>query len=262
MAVAEALVAPPTDLAPNVTLVASDVHVTYRVYADRRPQLRELVANRGRRPSFREIKAVRGISFVAHEGESIGLLGRNGSGKSTTLQALAGLLPPTEGAVFARSQPSLLGVNAALKPNASGRRNVILGGLALGMSRDEIEAELPGIVKFTQLDDFIDLPMRTYSSGMRARLLFAIATAVQPDILMIDEALSVGDATFRKRSRKRMKALREQAGTVFLVSHSPATILENCDRALWIEKGELREDGPAKDVVAAYEDHMDQESDE
>lgn len=259
---AEVEVQLPAGLAPNVTLVASDLRVTYKVYEDRRPQLRELVANRGRRPAYREIEAVRGISFVAHEGESIGLLGRNGSGKSTTLQALAGLLPPTSGAVFARSQPSLLGVNAALKPNASGRRNVVLGGLALGMTRDRIEAELPEIVRFTQLEDFIDLPMRTYSSGMRARLLFAIATAVQPDILMIDEALSVGDATFRKRSRKRMKQLRKRAGTVFLVSHSPSTILDNCTRALWIERGELRADGPAKDVVAEYEDAMNQESDE
>jgi teichoic acid transport system ATP-binding protein len=249
------------DVPSDATVVARDLHVTYRVYEDRRPQLREMFANRGRRPAFREIHAVRGVDFVAREGQSIGIVGRNGSGKSTLLQALAGLLPADDGAVFARSQPSLLGVNAAMKPNASGRRNAILGGLALGLTRDEIEELLPGIIKFTQLEDFIDLPMRTYSSGMRARLLFAIATSVEPDILMIDEALAVGDAIFQKRSRKRIKKLRQNAGTVFLVSHASNVLIDSCNRVLWLERGELIADGDPKDVVEAYEAHMSEESD-
>lgn len=252
-------------LAPNVpadaTIVAQDLHVTYKVYEDRRPQLREMVAGRGRRPAYREIRAVRGVDFVAREGQSIGIVGRNGSGKSTLLQALAGLLPPDEGAVYARSQPSLLGVNAAMKPNASGRRNAILGGLALGLSRDDMEERLPEIIRFTQLEDFIDLPMRTYSSGMRARLLFAIATSVEPDILMIDEALAVGDTIFQKRSRKRIKKLRENAGTVFLVSHASNVLIDSCNRVLWLERGELVADGDPKDVIEAYEAQMTEESD-
>lgn len=249
------------DVPSDATVVAQDLHVTYKVYEDRRPQLREIVANRGHRPSFREIKAVRGVDFVAREGQSIGIVGRNGSGKSTLLQALAGLLPPDHGAVFARSQPSLLGVNAAMKPNASGRRNAILGGLALGLSRDEMESRLPEIIRFTQLEDFIDLPMRTYSSGMRARLLFAIATSVEPDILMIDEALAVGDTIFQKRSRKRIKKLRENAGTVFLVSHASNVLIDSCNRVLWLERGELVADGDPKDVIEAYEARMTEESD-
>jgi teichoic acid transport system ATP-binding protein len=249
------------DLPSDATVVARDLHVTYRVYEDRRPQMREIITNRGRRPSFREIRAVRGVDFVAREGQSIGIVGRNGSGKSTLLQAMAGLLPPDRGAVFARSQPQLLGVNAAMKPNASGRRNAILGGLALGLSRQEMEERLPEIVRFTQLEDFIDLPMRTYSSGMRARLLFAIATSVEPDILMIDEALAVGDSIFQKRSKKRIKQLRANAGTVFLVSHASNVILDTCDRVLWLEGGVLLADGDPKDVVEEYEAKMTKESD-
>jgi teichoic acid transport system ATP-binding protein len=245
----------------DATVVARDLHVTYRVYEDRRPQIKEIVANRGRRPAFREIKAVRGVDFIAREGQSIGIVGRNGSGKSTLLQAMAGLLPPDQGVVFARSQPSLLGVNAAMKPNASGRRNAILGGLALGLSRQEMEDRLPEIVRFTQLEDFIDLPMRTYSSGMRARLLFAIATSVEPDILMIDEALSVGDSIFQKRSKKRIQELRQNAGTVFLVSHASNVVLDTCDRVLWLERGRLVADGDPEDVIDQYEAQMTKESD-
>ena len=249
------------DVPADATVVAQGLEVTYRVYEDRKPTLREVVANRGRRPAFREIHAVKGVDFIAREGESIGLVGRNGSGKSTILAALAGLLPPTGGEVFARSQPSLLGVNAAMKPNSSGRRNAILGGLALGLSRADMEARLPEIISFTQLEEFIDLPMRTYSSGMRARLLFAIATSVEPDILMIDEALAVGDAIFQKRSAKRIQELRQSAGTVFLVSHSLNTLLDSCDRVLWLDRGVLKADGPAEDVIADYQAKMDQESD-
>lgn len=251
-----------TDVPADATVVAQDLHVTYRVYEDRRPQLREIVANRGRRPSYREIHAVQGVDFVAREGQSIGIVGRNGSGKSTLLQAIAGLLPPNSGAVFARSQPSLLGVNAAMKPNASGRRNAILGGLALGLTREDVESRLPEIIRFTQLQDFIDLPMRTYSSGMRARLLFAIATSVEPDILLIDEALAVGDTIFQKRSKKRIQQLRANAGTVFLVSHASNVLLETCDRVMWLEGGQLVADGAPEDVVTAYEEQMTKESDE
>ncbi|MTV27257.1 ABC transporter ATP-binding protein [Nitriliruptoraceae bacterium ZYF776] len=241
---------------------AEHLDVTYRVYEDRRPQIREIFSRGGRRPQFREIRAVRDVSFTAYEGQSIGLIGRNGSGKSTLLQALAGLLPPTAGAVYARSQPSLLGVNAAMKANLSGRRNIVLGGLALGLSREEIDERMPSIIRFTQLEDFMDLPMRTYSSGMRARLLFAIATSVEPDILLVDEALAVGDTVFKRRSQKRIRKLLENAGTVFLVSHSASTIAETCDRALWLERGELVDDGPAGEVVERYESHLEKESDE
>ena len=247
---------PGVDTAPTATVVAEDLEVTYRVYEDRRPRVREIFAKRGKRPAYRAIKAVRGISFTAHEGEAIGLVGHNGSGKSTTLQALSGLLPATGGAVYARSQPSLLGISAALQPNVSGRRNIILGGLALGLTRAEIEALVPEIIAFTGLEEFIDLPIRTYSSGMRARLYFSIATAVQPDILLIDEALSVGDEVFRARSKQRIEELRARAGTVFLVSHSLGTIRDSCTRCLWLDHGRLVDDGEPEAILRAYRKAM------
>lgn len=243
----------------DATVVLDGVHVTYRVYEDRRPRLREIVAQRGHRPSYREIKAVRGVDLVAHQGESIGLIGHNGSGKSTLMQAVAGLLPVTEGAVYASSQPSLLGVSAALQPNASGRRNIVLGGLALGMTRAEIDERMDEVIRFTGLADSIDLPLRTYSSGMRARLHFAIATSVEPEILLIDEALSVGDESFRRRSGRRIKELRRRAGTIFLVSHSMESIIDTCSRCIWLDHGELRADGHPKEVVAQYRASIEEE---
>jgi teichoic acid transport system ATP-binding protein len=234
----------------TVNVVLDDVHVTYRVYEDRRPSLRDAV--RGRRRQYRPIHAVRGVSLVARQGESIGIVGRNGSGKSTLLQALAGLLPVDAGEVFARSQPTLLGVGSALQATLSGRRNVVLGCLALGMPAAEVDERVEEIIAFAELEEFIDLPMRTYSSGMRARLLFAIATAVVPDILVIDEALAVGDERFRIKSTERIAALRDAAGTVFLVSHALDTIAESCTRVIWLERGRILADGDPSEIVARY----------
>jgi teichoic acid transport system ATP-binding protein len=238
--------------ASAATLFLDDVHVTYRVYEDRRPHLKDIVAAGFRRPASRAIYAVRGVSFTAFEGEAIGVIGGNGAGKSTLLRSMAGLLPPTSGAVYASSQPLLLGVGAALQPGVSGRRNVELGGLALGMSFDEVSERMPEIIDFSGLADFIDLPLRTYSSGMKARLHFAIATSIEPELLLIDEALTVGDADFKRRAQQRIDELKAKAGTVFLVSHSLRSVEKNCDRALWLEKGELVVDGPVEEVVGAY----------
>jgi teichoic acid transport system ATP-binding protein len=237
----------------DVTVAVEDAHVIYRVYEDRRLTLRQFVARGFKSRAYREIHAVRGANLVAHAGEAIGVIGRNGSGKSTLLTAIAGLLPVTRGAVYARSQPALLGVGAALQPSLSGRRNITLGGLALGLTREEIDARAEEIIDFAGLRDAIDLPLRTYSSGMRARLHFALATAVVPEVLLIDEALSVGDKDFQKRSSQRIGELTKQAGTVFLVSHSMKAITDTCRRAVWLDAGEIMADGPAEEVVKAYE---------
>jgi teichoic acid transport system ATP-binding protein len=234
----------------DVNVVLDDVHVTYRVYEDRRPSMRELL--RGQRRRAREIHAVRGVSFVAKRGESIGIVGRNGSGKSTLLQALAGLLPVDQGEVYARSQPTLLGVGSALQNNVSGRRNIVLGCLALGLPATEVEDRVDDVIDFAGLEEFIDLPLSAYSSGMRARLLFAIATAVIPDILVIDEALAVGDEAFRLKSKERLAELQAQAGTVFLVSHALNTIAESCSRVIWMERGRIIADGDPDDIVERY----------
>jgi teichoic acid transport system ATP-binding protein len=195
---------------------------------------------------------VRGVSFVAHHGESIGIVGRNGAGKSTLLRAIAGLIPPSQGTVYVRGTSSLLGVNAALMGQLSGERNIMLGGLALGLTPDQVRKRFDEIVEFAGIGDFVYMPMKAYSSGMAARLRFAISTAAIPDVLMIDEALATGDAEFRARSSAKIREVKDHAGTVFLVSHSNKAITQMCDRAVWIEKGELVMDGPSDEVVAAY----------
>jgi teichoic acid transport system ATP-binding protein len=204
----------------------------------------------------RKVHAVKNVSFVAYKGEAIGLIGTNGSGKSTLLKAVAGLLPVERGRIYTDGQPSLLGVNAALMGDLTGERNVYLGGLAMGMSREQIKERYQGIVDFSGINekgDFISLPMRTYSSGMGSRLRFSIAAAKDHDVLLVDEALSTGDARFQKRSAERIQEMRAHAGTVFLVSHSNSAIRTTCDRVLWLERGELRMDGPTEEVMQAYE---------
>ncbi|MQS07205.1 ABC transporter ATP-binding protein [Streptomyces alkaliphilus] len=241
------------------TVIADDLHIVYRVQGGRQrgnatAALRRILR---REPSgrIREVHAVRGVSFTAYRGEAIGLIGSNGSGKSTLLRAIAGLLPAERGRVYTNGQPSLLGVNAALMNDLTGERNVILGGLAMGMSREEVRERYDDIVEFSGINDkgdFITLPMRTYSSGMQARLRFSIAAAKQHDVLMIDEALATGDKKFQKRSEARIRELRATAGTVFLVSHNNRTIEKTCDRVIWLEKGELVMDGPTEPVLKAY----------
>lgn len=238
------------DRAPSVVL--DGVSVTYRVYEDRKPTLRKLVAGGFRARSYRSVEALRDVSLVAYPGEAVGVVGRNGSGKSTMLRALAGLLPVTAGAVYAQSAPMLLGVTAALQPELSGRRNVYLGGTALGMSRREIDRRIGEITAFAGLEDVLDLPLRAYSSGMAARLQFAIATAVVPDVLLVDEALAVGDIEFRRRSGDRIRRMVGNTGTVFLVSHDLTAVTDLCTRAIWIDGGRLVLDGVPQEVVAAY----------
>ncbi|GAA4383983.1 ABC transporter ATP-binding protein [Brevibacterium pityocampae] len=237
-------------------VACDDVHVEFRTLATGKPikpSMSSGLLQRGR--SLRTVHALKGVTFVARANESIGIIGTNGSGKSTLMRTITGLTPATRGAVYAKSRPNLLGVGAALIPDLSGGNNIILGGLAMGMERSEIEAQYDDIVEFTGLEDFIDMPMRTYSSGMSARLKFAIATAKEHEILIVDEALSVGDRDFQKKSEKRIRDIRERAGTVFLVSHSMRSIRDTCNRTIWIEKGELRADGDTDAVVKEYEQH-------
>lgn len=242
------------------TVIADELHVKYRVFASgrkKRKQQRQQPQRRllRRAPAMRRtrmVHALKGVSFVAYEGEAIGVIGSNGSGKSTLLRAIAGLTQPWSGSVYADGEPTLLGVGAALINDLSGERNIVLGGLALGMTPEQVADGYDKVVEFSGIGEQIELPMRTYSSGMQARLRFAIAASASHNVLLIDEALAVGDAAFNKRSKKRIEELRQEAGTVFLVSHSLKSITETCDRALWIEKGELRMDGAAEDVVKAY----------
>jgi teichoic acid transport system ATP-binding protein len=234
-----------------LTIRVRDVHVDYEVYEDRRAALRQrLVTRQGTGRSL--VHALKGVTFDVAEGEAVGVVGSNGSGKSTLLAALAGLLSPTSGEILVAEEPKLLGVGATLLPSASGYRNIRLGCLALGMSRAEIDERIDEIVAFTELGDAIERPLRTYSSGMRARLHFAIATSVKPRILLIDEALAVGDRAFRAKSQQRIQELLDAAGTLLLVSHSLDEIRKQCNRVIWIEQGLLKADGPVDAVLDEY----------
>jgi teichoic acid transport system ATP-binding protein len=238
---------------PPLSVVVDRVSIRYQLFQEGRVGLRSVVSRGFQGRAKREIHAVENVSFEVRQGESVGLVGANGAGKSTLLAGIAGLLPLTKGAVYARTRPTLLGVAAALQSGLSGRRNIYLGGLALGLSRRQIEQRERQIIEFSGLEDFIDLPMRAYSSGMRARLQFSIATAVAPEILLIDEALSVGDRQFRRRSAKRIDEIRAHAGTIFLVSHNLDEVRRSCTRAIWLDHGVMLMDGLADDVVDAYE---------
>jgi teichoic acid transport system ATP-binding protein len=239
-------------------VIVDDLHIVYRVYGaggDKGTAATALLrmVRKQRRPSIREVHAIRGISFVAYRGDAIGIIGRNGSGKSTLLRAIAGLLPAEQGAVYTTGEASLLGVNAALMDDLTGERNVVLGCLAMGMTRQETKERYQEVVDFSGVGEFIDLPMRTYSSGMGSRLRFAIASARSHDVLLIDEALATGDAEFRRKSHQRIEELRQEAGTVFLVAHNLDEVEETCNRVIWIEKGEIVMDSAdVSGVIDAY----------
>jgi len=242
----------------NPVVFVDNLHVKYEVFSSGKA-----VGNAGARrllqpklKGVRTVHALKGITFVAYENESIGVIGSNGSGKSTLLKAITGLTPPSSGSVYARSRPSLLGVGAALIPDLSGDKNITLGGLALGYDRGQVELMRDDITKFAELEEFIDLPMNTYSSGMSARLKFAIAASKKHDILIIDEALAVGDAKFRKRSEAKIREIRDSAGTIFNVSHSMNSIKDTCDRCIWIEKGVQMMDGSPDEVIKEYQKHQ------
>lgn len=247
--------------APSM-IVMENAHVRYRIYEQRNTTFKKL-AVRGLRPRpYREVHALKGVTLAVQAGEILGVIGTNGSGKSTMLRAMAGLLPVSEGTVYARGLPALLGVGVALRPRLSGRRNIYIGGMALGLSRAVIDEQFDEIVSWAGLEDFIDMPMRAYSSGMKGRLQFAIATASTPDVLLIDEALSVGDRRFKKRSRRRLKEIQERAGAIVIVTHGMREIVNTCTRAIWLDRGTLVMDGEPESVVKAYEEANNEPDDD
>jgi len=236
-----------------VAVEIDDVDIKYKVYEDQFFSARELVSRGFRSRTAVEVHAVKSVSFDVHVGEAVGIIGSNGSGKSTLLRAIAGLQSLAKGSIRVRGEVGLLGVGAALKPTLSGKRNVVLGGLAMGLSIDEIQSKIDEIVEFSGLGEAMGRPMNTYSSGMRARLAFSIATLRVPDILLIDEALAVGDREFRARSLERIREIQAAAGTVVMVTHNLNEIRETCSRAVWLDQGVLRANGSVDDVIALYE---------
>lgn len=208
---------------------------------------------RQRRQLYRELQALKLVSFSIRRGETVGIVGRNGSGKSTLLQMICGTVTPSGGEIEASGRISaLLELGAGFNPEFTGRENVFLNAAILGLSRREIEERYPEILEFAGIGDFIHQPVKTYSSGMYLRLAFAVAVSVEPDILVVDEALSVGDEAFQRKCFARIQALQERGGTILFVSHSAQAVVELCSRALLFDKGECLMDGSPKEVMAHY----------
>lgn len=201
----------------------------------------------------RNIEAVRDVSFTVSSGSAVGLIGGNGAGKSTLLKTIAGVLKPSEGQIDLWGRPHLLAPGMGFNRKLSGRENVILGGLAAGMTMAEVREKQESIIEFADIGGFIDLPTTTYSSGMFGRLAFAVATHVDPEILLIDEALSAGDAAFRSRAVQKVKDMCQEAQTIIVVSHSSSLVAEMATEAIWLHQGKIRMTGKTDEVTAAYE---------
>lgn len=224
----------------------------YRLWHERRQSLKEFVLRRGR-GRYEEFWAVRGVSFDVEQGETFGIIGANGSGKSTVLKVLAGILLPTRGESACRGRVSaLLELGAGFHPELTGRENVYLNGSILGLTRRQIGERLEAIIDFAGLDGFIDSPIRSYSSGMFVRLGFSVAVHSDPDILLVDEVLAVGDEAFQRKSAERILKIREEGATIVFVSHNLDLVRGLCGRALWLDRGQITAEGPAENVVGDY----------
>ena len=242
----------------RVRIRVEDVSVTYRTSLERAPTFKSTLLRLGRRERIiREIEALKNVSFEVPNGKVMGVVGANGAGKSTLMRTVAGILPPTNGRVEVQGRVStLLSLGVGFNKKLTGRENVVLGGLAAGLTRAELREKYDEIVEFAELEDFMDMPMRTYSSGMYGRLAFAVAVTMHPDILIIDEALSVGDARFRRKSFQKMRELCAEDRTILLVSHALGSIEKLCDEAIWMDKGRLRMWDEPHAVVEAYTEFL------
>jgi ABC-type polysaccharide/polyol phosphate transport system ATPase subunit len=233
--------------------------VTYRTTVEKKPTLKTTLLRLGRGQRItREIEAVRDISLDIPHGDLLGIVGVNGAGKSTLMRTIAGILPPTKGKVEVYGRVStLLALGVGFNADLTGRDNVILGGLAAGLSRDQIRAKYDEITDFAELRDFMDLPMRNYSSGMYGRLAFSVAVNVEPDILLIDEALSVGDARFKQKSFDKIRELCDQAHTIVIVSHALKSVRELCTEVAWMHGGRVAMRDTPDAVIDAYTRFLD-----
>jgi ABC-type polysaccharide/polyol phosphate transport system ATPase subunit len=235
---------------PAVSVV--DVTVTFRPLIDRKPTFRKSLG-RLRHHEKDILVALDNVSLTVGKGEAFGIIGSNGAGKSTLLKIIAKTLKPDEGSVNVYGKTStLLSLGLGMKFDLSGRRNVYLGGLAAGMRKAEIDERFNSIVEYADIGEAIDRPVKTYSSGMFSRLAFSVAMAIDPNIMLLDEVLAVGDEAFRDKSTQTMKDLLADAGTIVFVSHALPNVVDFCDRALWLDHGRVRSIGPSDEVVHEY----------
>ncbi len=240
------------DLWADNVIVAEGISKQHRLYQRPADRVKQWLA-RGHRHYFQEIWALRDVSFAITAGESLGIVGRNGSGKSSLLQILAGIAPPTGGQAMVRGRvAALLELGTGFSGEFSGRDNVMMTAAIMGLSREEIENKLDDIISFADIGPFIEHPVKTYSSGMYVRLAFALAISVNPDILIVDEALAVGDEVFQNRCYGRISEFQERGGTLLFVSHSPQMVTQFCQRAILLDEGELLCDGNPREVISEY----------
>ncbi|MDR5814329.1 MULTISPECIES: ABC transporter ATP-binding protein [unclassified Caballeronia] len=258
---------PSPDNADHVLVNVERISKLFRIYDKPADRLRQSLASRIRMPGRapreygRNFWALHNVSFSVKRGETIGIIGRNGSGKSTLLQIIAGTLSPTSGEIDVNGRISaLLELGAGFNPEFSGRENVLLSARIMGVSGEEIAARFHEIEAFADIGEFIDQPVKTYSSGMYVRLAFAVAIHVSPDLLVVDEALAVGDTAFQTKCLTRIRDMQKAGVTILLVTHSTNTLVEYCDRAIYLKRGHLIKDGPCRDVVKLYaNDLVDEE---
>lgn len=231
-------------------IVAKNVTKKFKLYANQSERLKDLLLPKG---YGQEFFALRNVSFEANKGDIVGLVGVNGSGKSTLSNIIAGIVPQTSGTIDINGETAIIDVSAGLNGKLTGRENIKLKCLMLGFTNKEIKALEPGIIEFAELEAFIDQPVKSYSKGMKSRLGFSINVSIDPDILIVDEALSVGDKAFAQKSLEKMKEFKERGKTMFFVSHSSNQIKEFCNKALWLEFGEKKEFGDMETVMKNYE---------
>lgn len=243
-----------SEIDETVALTVSHVSISYRILNN--ISVRKTFFRRRVRDEIFE--AVKDVSFELSDGEILGIIGKNGSGKSTLLKCIAGVFAPNSGEINLHGRTvSLMALGVGFKDQLTGRENIILSGMLLGFSEKEIQKKMPEIVEFAELGDFINKPVRTYSSGMHSKLAFAITAMLETDIMLVDEVLSVGDERFRKKSLEKMKELlSDEHRTVIIVSHSIETLKEFCDRVLWIHDGTMKRIGPTQEVLSEYAEFM------
>ncbi|UNP81549.1 teichoic acids export ABC transporter ATP-binding subunit TagH [Bacillus mycoides] len=237
----------------NESVRFHNVTKKYKMHSKNSDKLKDIIYPGGFGEDF---YALRNLEFVAQKGDVIGIVGVNGSGKSTMSNLIAGITPPTKGKIDIKGKVTLIAIAAGLNNQLSGRENIELKCLMMGLSKEKIEKLTPEIIEFADIGKFIDMPVKKYSSGMKSRLGFAISVSINPDVLVIDEALSVGDQTFTDKCLKRMNEFKEQGKTIFFVSHSLGQVKKFCTKALWLEYGEIKDYGPIQEIMPKYENFL------
>jgi ABC-type polysaccharide/polyol phosphate transport system ATPase subunit len=246
------------EITEECAIRVSNLSLTYRTNFNKRQTLKSYLRDlRQRESSIHTVEALKNVNFEISHGTVLGIIGQNGAGKSSLLRTLAGIMPPTVGRIEVHGQIStLLALGVAFNTELSGTENILLAGLASGLTRDEVAEKRSEIIDFAGIGEFIDLPTKTYSSGMTQRLAFSVAVHMNPDILLIDEALSAGDAKFKVKAQEKMHELMNTARTLVLVSHGLNSILDLCNDAIWLEKGQIKMHSDPKSVVDAYSEFV------